>query len=424
MPRWWHSWRVPRSSPFAPHWSLDPDVVFLNHGSFGACPTPVLEAQRAWRDRLESEPVRFMVDELEPALDEARARVAAFLGADPDDLAFVHNATSGVNTVLRSLRFAPDDEILGADHEYNACLNAARYVAERDGARLVVAPLPFPVRDPREIVERVLAAVTPRTRLAVLSQITSPTAVVMPVAELASELAARGVEVLVDGAHAPGMLPVDLRALETSGVAYWTGNLHKWVCAPKGAAVLWVRRDRQALVRPLTISHGANDPRTDRSRFRLEFDWMGTDDPTAWLSAPAAIDFVGGLLPGGWPEVMARNHALVLAGRDAVCHRLGVAPPVPDTMLGSMAAVLLPEGAGAAASAALSPLDADPIQLALRERFRIQVPVLPWPTPWTPGFSADMARRRLVRLSAQLYNDPAEDDVLADGLAEVLASPG
>ena len=412
---------MPRSSPLAAHWSLDPDVVFLNHGSFGACPTPVLEAQRAWRDRLESEPVRFMVDELEPALDMARARVAAFLRADPDDLAFVHNATSGVNTVLRSLRIAPGDEVLGADHEYNACLNAARYVAERDGARLVVAALPFPVAGPEEVVERVLAAVTPRTRLALLSHVTSPTAVVLPVAELARELAARGVEVLVDGAHAPGMLPVDLRALETSGVAYWTGNLHKWTCAPKGAAILWVRRDRQAAIRPLTISHGANDPRRHRSRFRLEFDWMGTDDPTAWLAAPAAIDFVGGLMPSGWPEVMARNHALALAGRDTVCRRLGVAPPVPDGMLGSMAAVLLPEEAGAAASTALSPLDVDPIQLALRERFRIQVPVLPWPTPWTPGFLADMARRRLVRLSAQLYNDPAEYDVLAEGLAEVLA---
>src|SRR3990170_4725112 len=362
MPRWWHSWRVPRSSPLAAHWSLDPDVVFLNHGSFGACPTPVLEAQRAWRDRLESEPGGFMVDELEPALDMARARVATFLRADPDDLAFVHNATSGVNAVLRSLRFAPGDEILAADHEYNACLNAARFVAERDGARLVVAALPFPVAGPGEIVERVLAAVTPRTRLALLSHVTSPTAVVLPVAELARELAARGVEVLVDGAHAPGMLPVDLRALETSGVAYWTGNLHKWTCAPKGAAILWVRRDRQAAIRPLTI-----------------------------------------------------------AGRDTVCRRLGVAPPVPDGMLGSMAAVLLPEDAGAAASTALSPLDADPIQLALQERFRIQIPVLPWPTPWTPGFSADMARRRLVRLSAQLYNDPAEYDVLAEGLAEVLA---
>jgi len=412
---------MPRSSTHARHWPLDPDVIFLTHGTFGACPTPVLEAQQAWRQRMESEPVRFMADELEPALDAARERIGAFLGADPDDLAFLHNATSGVNAVLRSLRFEPGDEILGADHEYNACLNAARHVAAPAGARLVVAPLPFPVAGPDEIVERVLAAVTPRTRLALLSHITSPTAVVLPVLALVRELASRGVDVLLDGAHAPGNVPVDLRELEAAGLTYWTGNLHKWVCAPKGAAVLWVRRDRQAQIHPLTISHGANDPRTDRSRFRLEFDWQGTDDLSAVLAAPLALDFVGGLLPGGWPAVRAHNRDLVLAGRDAMCRRLGVAPPVPDAMLGSMAAVLLPEGAGAGTSRALSPLDADPIQLALMERYRIQIPVLPWPTPWTPGFRADGPRRRLVRLSAYLYNDLAEYELLAEGLAEGLS---
>ena len=411
---------MPRTSPLAHHWSLDADVVFLNHGSFGACPRPVLDAQMAWRERMEAEPVRFMVAELEPALDAVRERLGAFLGAEADDLAFVHNATGGVNAVLRSLRFEPGDEILGADHEYNACLNAARHLVERAGGRLVVAPLPFPIAGPGEIVERVLAAVTPRTRLALLSHITSPTAVVLPVAELVRELAQRGVDVLLDGAHAPGNVPVDLRALESAGLAYWTGNLHKWVCAPKGAAVLWVRRDRQAGIHPLTISHGLNDARTDRSRFRLEFDWQGTDDHSAVLATPAALDFVGGLLPGGWPAVRAYDHALVLAGRDAVCRRLGVAPPVPDEMLGSMAAVLLPEGAGGA-SRALSPLDADPIQVALQERFHIQVPVLPWPTPWTPGLEAGGPRRRLVRLSAYLYNDAAEYELLAEGLAAVTA---
>ena len=153
-----------RSSPLAGHWTLDPEVVFLTHGTFGACPRPVLEAQAAWRARMEAEPVLFMADELEPALDAARERLAAFVGAEPDDIAFMHNATSGVNAVLRSLRFEPGDEILGADHEYNACLNAARHVAERAGARLVVAGLPFPVAGPGEIIERVLAAVTPRTK--------------------------------------------------------------------------------------------------------------------------------------------------------------------------------------------------------------------------------------------------------------------
>jgi isopenicillin-N epimerase len=407
----------------ATHWTLDAEVVFLTHGTFGACPRPVLEAQAAWRARMEAEPVRFFADELEPALDAAREPLAAFVGAEPADIAFMHNATSGVNAVLRSLRFEPGDEILGADHEYNACLNAARHVAERAGGRLVVAGLPFPVAGPHEIVERVLAAVTPRTKLALLSHITSPTAVVLPVLELVRELTGRGVEVLVDGAHAPGNVDVDLGALEAAGLSYWTGNLHKWVSAPKGAAMLWVRRDRQAGIHPLTISHGFNEARTDRSRFHLEFDWQGTDDVTAVLAAPVALDFVGGLLPGGWPAVRDRNHELVLAGRDAVCRRLGVAPPVPDAMLGAMAAVLLPERAGDGASSALSPLDADPIQAALMERHGIQIPVLPWPTPWTPGFRTDAPRRRLVRLSAYLYNDLAEYELLAEALAATLAPP-
>ena len=318
-----------RRSPLAEHWSLDPEISYLNHGSFGATPRAVLAAQRAWQDRMEREPARWFVDELEAAQDEARDRVGAFLGADPDDLAFVRNATTGVSTILRSLRFEPGDRILAADHEYNAVLNAATFVAARDGATLDVAALPFPVEDPGEIVERVLDAVRPRTRLVVLSAITSPTAVVMPVIELAHALGDRGIDVLVDGAHAPGQIPVDLGALEAAGVAYWTGNAHKWLCAPKGSAILWVRRDRQARIHPLAISHGANDTRTDRSRFRLEFDWVGTDDWSAMLSIPAAIDVLADLLPDGWREVMARNHALAIGGRDLVCDRLGIEPADP-----------------------------------------------------------------------------------------------
>jgi len=407
-----------RRSPLADHWPLDPDVTFLNHGSFGACPTAVLAAQRAWQDRMEREPVRWFADELEPAQDEARRRVGAFLNADPDDLAFVRNATTGVNTVLRSLRFQPGDRILAADHEYNAVLNAAAFVAARDGATLDVAALPFPVGDPEQIVERVLDAVRPRTRLAILSAITSPTAIVMPIVELAHALGDRGLDVLVDGAHAPGQVPVDLAALEAAGVSYWTGNAHKWLCAPKGSGILWVRRDRQAAIRPLTISHGANDARTDRSRFRLEFDWTGTDDWSSWLTIPAALDVMAGLVADGWREIMARNHALAIGGRDLVCDRLGIEPPTPDGMLGAMAAVPLP--VDAVASDARSPLDRDPLQVALMERHRVQVPIGPWPTRWTPGRDPSAPSGRLLRLSAQLYNSLPDYERLAEGLAELL----
>jgi isopenicillin-N epimerase len=396
--------RRPEPSPLAAHWTLDPAVTFLNHGAFGACPREVLALQSELRARMERDPIDFFVRAIEPLLDEARVRLAGFLRADPEDLAFVDNATAGVNTVLRSLRFEPGDELLTTDHAYNACANALRAVAERAGARVVVAQVPFPLSSPEQVAAAVLDASTGRTRLALLDHVTSATGVVFPLEALVPALQSRGVDVLVDGAHAPGMVPVDLQAL---GAAYYTGNCHKWLCAPKGAGFLHVRKDRQAGIRPLVVSHGANSPRTDRSRFRLEFDWTGTRDPSPFLCVPRAIELVGGLVPGGWPEVRARNAALTRRARTLLCEALGAAPACPESMLGSLAAVELPVGPR---PPPVSLPDRDPLHVLLFERYQIEVPVYGWPVP----------ARRWIRVSPHLHNSETQYVFLAAALREAL----
>jgi isopenicillin-N epimerase len=393
----------PSPAQLRAHWTLDPAIAFLNHGSFGACPRPVLAEQDRLRACLEREPVQFLVHELEPLLDEARREVAAFVGADPDDLAFVRNATSGVSAVLLSLDLRPGDELLTTDQSYNACRNALDHAAARTGARVVTVRAPFPVSGPDEIEQAILDEVSPHTRLALLDHVTSPTGLILPIAALVERLGERGVDTLVDGAHAPGMLPLDVAAI---GAAYYTGNFHKWVCAPKGAAMLHVRRDRQAGLHPAVVSHGYNS-RRPRSRFLEEFDWTGTDDPTPWLCVPAALRFMGGLLPGGWDEVRARNRDLALAARRLLCDALAASPPAPDEMIGSLASVPLPDGAAGPVSSAVP---VDPLQAALYERHRIEVPVAPWPAP--PG--------RVIRISAQLYNDIGQYERLAAALREEL----
>ena len=394
------------TSPLADAWTLDPEIVFLNHGSFGACPRAVLEHQAELRARLEREPVLFMAREIGARVDAAREALARFLNAPPEDVVPVRNATSGVNAVLRTLPLAAGDEIVVTSHGYNACNNTVHFAAERAGARVVVAELPFPLRSEDEVVEAVLGAVTERTRLALLDHVTSPTGLVLPLERLIPELRERGVRVLVDGAHAPGMLALDLTALDAD---YYTGNCHKWICAPKGAAFLYVRRELQPEVRPTVISHGANSPRTDRSRFRLEFDWIGTDDPTAFLSVPAALDTLAGLVPGGWDEVRGRNRELVLLGRERVCAALGIDEPAPASLIGTLASVPLPPSEEPVTESVFA---FEPLQRALFEEERIEVPVFLWPAP----------PQRVLRMSAQLYNEPAHYDALAAGLKKHLAS--
>lgn len=381
-------------------WPLDPEVVYLNHGAFGSCPRPVQETAEALRRRFERAPMQFVMRDAESLIDEARAAAAPLMGADGEDLVFVQNATTAVCTVLASLPIRPGDELLVTDHAYNACRNALNLHARRTGMSVVVAHVPFPCAGPDEIVAAVLGAVTARTHLALLDHVSSPTALVFPVAELVRALTARGVDTLIDGAHAPGMLALDLRAL---GATYYAANLHKWCGVPKTAAVLYVRRDRQADLHPLVIGHGANSPRTDRSRFQLEFDWIGTHDPAAAMSLPAALRYMSGLLPGGLPALRDRNHDLVVRGRALLMRALCLEAPCPAAMLGAMATLPLPANMSMSAPA---------LYESLWRKHRIEAPVFDWPTQGRP----------MLRVCAQIYNHLAQYERLAEAVRSELSS--
>ena len=385
-------------------WPLDPAVTFLNHGSFGSCPLAVLEFQSELRAELEAEPVQFFVKKLEARLDEARSVLGKFVGCDAADLVFVQNATSGINTVLRSLTFAASDELLVTNQEYNACRNALNFVAERSRAKVVVANIPFPIESAEEAIVSIMEKVTGKTKLVIVDHVTSQTGMILPLERIVSELNKRGVASLVDGAHAPGMIPLKLNDLRAT---YYTGNCHKWICAPKSAAFLYVRPEDQKNIRPLTISHGANTTRTDRSRFQIEFSWVGTTDPTAALSVPKAIGYMDQLVSGGWPAIMSRNRELALAGRRLLCAALGSSLPCPESMIGSLAVVPLPPQTAVEGPA--SPLYGDPQQDLLFSKHKIEVPFVPWGAPG----------HRLLRISAQLYNHTGEYQKLGEVLKEI-----
>ncbi|HEY7727403.1 MAG TPA: aminotransferase class V-fold PLP-dependent enzyme [Candidatus Eisenbacteria bacterium] len=374
-------------------WTLDPAVTHLNHGAVGAPPRRVLEAQQRIRDEIERHPSRFLLRELtavsvgtpreEPRLRAAASEVAAFLGARGEDLVFVDNATTGVNAVLASLDLRDGDEILVTDHAYGAIANSARFVARRRGATVRTAVLPHPPGHPARLTDAVASALGPRTRIAVVDHVASESALVFPVSEIAARCRAAGVPLLVDGAHAPGMLPLDLPSL---GAGWYVGNLHKWAFAPRSSGVLWAAPERQAGLHPTVISWGL-----DRG-FTTEFDWVGTRDPSPHLAAPSAIAFLTELGAGA---VRAYNHGLALEAARHLARRWGTSFDVPESMIGSMATVPLPGRLPGTDEGASRLRDA----LLFEEGIDVEL---------------HAARGRLwVRISAQIYNEMADYERLA-----------
>lgn len=390
---------LPSRSELSKYWILDPNITFLNHGSFGACPKLILDEQTKLRTSLESDPVTFMESTARELWAESLVRLSKFINADSEGMTFVTNATSGVNTVLKSLDLKPNDEIIVLDHSYQACWNAVDFITKKAGAKTVVATIPFPIDSNEQIIEGILQKVTERTRLALIDTVTSPTGLRLPFEELVSELQSRNVDVLLDAAHGPGIVTLDIKKLDP---AYVTGNAHKGLCTPKGSAFLYIREDRRNRIRPLSVSHGASVSGTDQERFRFEFDWTGTQDPTAWLCIPSAIDHIGSMLSGGWPAIMDYNTNLAIQGRNLLLEALGTPKPSPDSMIVGLAAVLLP-GSGVLTTSALEP---DPLHTLLFEKYRIQVPVFGWPHH----------NKRYLRIASYLYNSLEEYEYLAEVL--------
>ena len=381
-------------------WSLDPDVLHLNHGSFGACPNRILEQQTQLRKQMEYNTLRFFEQDLPDLLETAREALGIFLGAPASDLVFVDNATMGVTTVLSNLNLIAGDRVLITDHGYNACSNAARFFAEKTGAVVDLINLPFPGSDSNEVIERILKGCTSRTRILLIDHITSPTALIMPLEDIVPAVQQRGIQVLVDGAHAPGMLPLKLSEL---GADYYTGNCHKWMCAPKGTAFLYVRSEHQSNLHPLTISHGMNRPVGESTRFRLEFDWIGTRDLTGFLTLPALIDYMDGISNEGWAGIMVRNRALAVEARDLICQELGLELPCPVDMIGSLATICLP---GSVETTFTDYHVIDPLKQILRRQYGIEVSLSAWPSP----------AGRYLRISTQLYNALSQYRQLTEAL--------
>lgn len=366
--------------------ALDPGITFLNHGSFGVTPNDVLEAQDRFRAEMESDPDGFFRYRLRPLLRETAAKLGEFLGVPGDSLVFCDNATTGVNTVLRSLDFSPGDEILYTDHTYNAVHLAIEAVCRKSRAKPVRVPLGLDLADDEATIARLMAAVTPRTKLAVMDHITSPTAIVLPVVEMTRALKERGVRVLVDAAHAPGQIEFDIAKI---GADWVTGNCHKWLFAPKGSAFLYASQEMAAQTQPIVVSHFAADG------FPRGFDYLGTNDPTAYLSIPVACEFYRRF---GGEAVRAHNHALVKQGA-GILSRLGVRRILSPRAC-AMISLALPQ------TRAATPDDAHEIMLGMKDRHRIN------------AACHAFAGALLLRLSAQIYNERADYELLASALAK------
>jgi isopenicillin-N epimerase len=391
-------------SKYSKFWKISPEIIFLNHGSFGACPKEVLKYQKKIRNRLEQEPVRFFIRESEDLLYKSKKILAGFVGAENNNIVFVQNATSGVNTVLKSLKFNRNSHILITNHIYIACKNTVDFIASKSGVKVDIAEVDFPVKSPDKIIEHILQKVDKNTRIALIDHVTSPTGIIFPIKKIVDELNSMGIDTIVDGAHAPGMFPLNIQDI---GAAYYTGNCHKWICSPKGAGFLYVRPDKQKEIFPLTISHLPGDAYTEMTDFQYRFSWAGTQDISSYISVGKAIQYMDSIVEGGWNEIMKRNRNLVLKARQILCSELDIKIPCPDEMIGTLVSLPLPEDTS---NYDFKSLFIEPVYKELFEKYNIETVTLFWPE----------YPKKLFRVSAQLYNSEEQYKYLAEVLKKIL----
>jgi len=381
-------------SPIKDQFLLDPDVIFLNHGSFGATPKPVMETYQGWQVKLEGQPVRFLGREINQLLFEARSILGAYLNAAADDLVFIPNATHGANIIARSFQLAPDDVVLSTDHEYGACDYAWEFACQKTGSRYIRQSIPLPVQTEEEVTEHIWEGISSRTKVIYMSHITSPTALRLPVKQICKRARELGILTVVDAAHSPGQIPVDLQDL---GADVVFGNCHKWMLAPKGSGFLYVRREVQSMIEPLIVSWGyhASDEIATGSQFIDSLQWTGTHDPAAYLSVPAAIQFMH---DNAWDTVQQECHELLREAIERMCGLVRMEPlyPLDSNFYAQMGIAPLPNS------------DLDQLKRYLYDEYKVEVPLIQW------------RDKQFVRVSVQGYNSQEDIDTFIGALEALL----
>jgi len=370
---------------------LDPEIIYLNHGSFGATPRKVFEQYQRFQRELERQPVAFLGREFQPRMARARKSLAKFLHTQPDHLAYVSNATTAINIVARNLPLGPEDEVLATDHEYGAMERTWQFLASNRGFKYIRQPIPVPIPAPSHILDHLWNGVTEKTRVLFLSHITSPTSVIFPIKEICDEAKKRGIMTVIDGAHAPGQIPLNLNDL---GADFYAGNLHKWLCAPKGAGFLYAHPDHQPLLAPLVVSWGWKSEKPGPSVLIDHHEWQGTRDPAAWLAVPEAIRFQ---VQHQWDSIRQSCHNLAVEVQDRLVELTGIPPIVSPDLFAQMVSSELPD------------IDPETLQQYLLEKCDIEVPVFDW-----NGMT-------ILRVSIQGYNSPAHVDHLIEALSGFLS---